>query len=92
MTATKSVDTTLPPWSPEIRLQAVRALATYCETVEACGRTSPTSDSRRAGKRDALKHAATEDLVNALAGVGLAVSFVAPVRPGPLNLGPKTIE
>lgn len=90
MTATKSVDTTLPPWSPEIRLQAVRALATYCETVETCRRASV--DKRRADKRDALKHAATEDLVNALAGVGLAVSFVAPVRPGPLNLGPKTIE
>jgi hypothetical protein len=74
-------DDTLPPWTPQTRLAAVRALATYLEAVEVCWRTKAFPVGKEAIKRIKDKEAATEDLLVALAGVGLAADFVPPVRP-----------
>jgi hypothetical protein len=80
---------TLPPWAPRTRLNAVLALGNYLESVEVAWRTKDMPISKGGIERVARKEMATKDLVSALAGVGLAVSFVPPVPPPPLQVGLK---
>ena len=82
-------DDTLPPWTPRTRLNAVLALGTYLESVEECWRTKDLPITKDGVKRVARKEAATKDIVAALRGVGLSVSFVPPVPPPPLQVGLK---
>lgn len=69
---------TLPPWSPEKRISAVRALMAYCEAVEAeylpVSRNKETDPFRTVERRKAKTALARSELAAALAEVGLAVS------------------
>ncbi len=69
---------TLPPWPPEKRISAVRALMAYCEAVEAeylpVSKNKETDPFQTVERRKAKAARARSELASALAEVGVAVS------------------